>query len=146
MLLLHLSLLQSSQIAQILLQRPRRPPPEYLSRPAHLLPTQPPRPAPQNHPRPHGSVLPNPHLPAENRSIFDDAGTRNPGLRGSHHILPNHAVMPDVHQVIDLRPPPDPGLPQGPAVDRGIRPDLDIVFDHQRSLLGKQQVLSARIV
>src|SRR3984957_4130464 len=57
------SVLQSRQIPQILLQRPRRPPPENLSSPAHLLPTQHAGTTSEDHTCAYRSVLSNPHLP-----------------------------------------------------------------------------------
>src|SRR5271163_668899 len=103
--------LQPRQIPQILLQRPRRPTPEHLSSPSHLLAAQHPGPAPEDHAPAHRCVLPHPYPPPQNRPILHHARSRDPRLRRNNHVLPNHAVMPDVHQIIDLRPTPDPRLP-----------------------------------
>jgi hypothetical protein len=52
------------------------------------------------------------------------------------------AVMPDVHQVVDLRSAADARLSQGSAIDGCVCADLDIIFNDQAPLLGKDQVLS----
>src|SRR6266566_1936502 len=57
-------------------------------------------------------------------------------------MLPDDAVMPDMDQVVDLRPSPDPRLAEGSAVDRRIRPDLNVVLHYQPALLRKDEILS----
>jgi hypothetical protein len=39
-------------------------------------------------------------------------------------------VVRDVHEVVDLRPGPDCGSAEGPAIDAGVRADLHVVFDY----------------
>src|SRR5579871_5611466 len=108
----------------------------------HLLPTQNPSPTPQNHAFPHHSMLPNPNLPPQHSPILHHTRPRNPRLCRNHNILSYQAVMPNMHQIIDLRPPPNPRLPQSPAIDRRISPNLNIVLHHQPPLLRKQHILS----
>src|SRR5215469_9612436 len=110
----HLPLLQPSQVSQILLQRTRRPSPENLALPPHLLPAQYSRAASQNHTLAHRRMLADPHLPAQDRAILHHTRARDPRLSRNHYILPNQAVVPDVHQVVDLCPAPDPRLSQRP--------------------------------
>src|SRR5258705_10772527 len=47
-----------------------------------------------------------------------------------------------MHEIVDLRASPDPRLAERSAVDRCIRPNLNIVLHHQPALLRKDQVLS----
>ena len=82
-------------------------------------------------------MLADPHLPAEDCSIFHNRGTGDSCLRGNHNIFADDAVVPDVHQVVDLGAAPDPCLSQRSPVDGGVGSDLDTVFDHKAPLLGE---------
>src|ERR1700761_4646141 len=134
-------MLQLRQIAQILLQRPRGATPEHLSSTTHLLSAQHAGATPEDHARSYRCVFSNPYLAAQNRTIFDHARSGDPRLRRNDHVLSNHAVVPDVHQIIDLRSTPDPRLAQRSTIDRSIRANLHIVLDDQSSLLRKDEVL-----
>src|SRR6185369_13119864 len=43
--------------------------------------------------------------------------------------VPDHAVVPDLDQVVELDVVPDHGVVDRAAVDRGVRADLDAVAD-----------------
>src|SRR6185437_1336748 len=93
---------QSGQISKILFQRPRRATPEDLPWTTHLLPAQHSGTAAKNDPSTHRSVLADPYLPPQNRAILHHARPRDACLGRNNDVLPNHAVVPNVHEVINL--------------------------------------------
>ena len=66
-------------------------------------------------------------------SALDHGAARDPGLRDDHHVLADLTVVSDVHEVVDLRAPADPGVTQRSPVDRGVGPDVHVVLDHDSS-------------
>ena len=61
------------------------------------------------------------------RPSFDDPPM--PACPQSSECSPTIDVVSDLHEVVDLGAPADDGLAERRAVDRGIRPDLDVVLD-----------------
>ena len=57
-------------------------------------------------------------------------------------ILPDHHVVGDLDEVVDLHPPLDPGPAEGAAVDGRVRPDLHVVVDLDDSRPGGSSILS----
>ncbi len=72
--------------------------------PPHFFSAQNSCPTPQNHAFSYSCMLSNPHLPPQNRPILDHTRPRNPRLRRNHNILSYQAVMPNMHQIINLSP------------------------------------------
>jgi hypothetical protein len=62
-------------------------------------------------------VLSEANLTAQDRSVLYDAGAGDSRLRGDDDVAPNHAVVRDVHQVVDLGARADACLAQRAAVD-----------------------------
>src|SRR6266550_3276664 len=65
--------------------------------------------------------------PAPDRDVVGEAGLAR--LAGDEAAGADAAVVPDLHEVIDLRPRADNGVVHAAAVDGGIRADLDVVAD-----------------
>ena len=57
--------------------------------------------------------------------------------RLGHHDrrLADHDVVSHLHQVVELRAPPDAGVAERAAIDRRVRADLDVVLHHHASEL-----------
>jgi len=68
--------------------------------------------------------------------VFDVGAARDPRLAGDETARADAAVVPDLHQVVDLRPRADDGVVHAAAVDGRIRADLDVVADDAASDLG----------
>src|SRR5258706_4111099 len=128
---------QHRQLLQILPQRPRRRPPKHHALPAHYLLRQHPALPSQNHPCLNPRVIPNPSLPAHHHAVFNDAASRNPHLRRKNHILAHDNVVSHMHQIVDLRSPPNHGRIQRSTVDGRVRSNLHVIPNPQRSHLWK---------
>jgi hypothetical protein len=59
------------------------------------------------------------------------------GQGNENDVFANVTIVADVDEVIDLRAAADPSLLQSASVDGGVCANLNIVFDHHRSLLRK---------
>src|ERR1700727_36643 len=132
---------QPRQVPKVLLQRTRRSAPKHLPRTAHLLPAQDAGPAAKYHSSPDGRMLSNADLPTKNRPILHYARSRNSCLRRDDDVSANHAVVPDVHKVVDLRPLADARLAYRSPVNRRIRANLHVVLDNKTPFLRKDQIL-----
>src|SRR5207237_8559676 len=67
--------------------------------------------------------------------ISDLDNSRNSGLRQDETIPADRAIVPDLNQIIDLRPLPDHGIADGAAIDRRIGADLDgVLYDDASGL------------
>src|SRR5882672_2760015 len=93
----------------------------------------------QDRPLADGDVVGHADLPREHGPAPDLARARHAHLADQDHVLTDIAVVPDLHEVVDLRAAPHDGRAHGGAVDGGIRSDLDISLDdestHLRDLL-----------
>src|SRR5690242_498636 len=69
-------------------------------------------------------------LPAHDNMVADLGATGDADLGNDHAVLAQDAVVGDLHQVVDLAPPPDPGHLEGRPVDDGVGADLDVVLHH----------------
>src|SRR5207302_2058944 len=74
--------------------------------------------------------------PVPDTAAFDVRAARDPRLAGDETAGADAAVVPDLHEVVDLRPRADDGVVHAAPVDGGIRADLDVVADDAASDLG----------
>ncbi len=91
-----------------------------------------------------------PDVADETRLTADDdplpqlRAARDADLGDDDGILPDHHVVGDLDEVVDLHPPLDPGPAEGAAVDGRVRADLHIVVDLDVADLGDLEVFLAR--
>src|SRR5208337_3958035 len=90
------------QVAQVLLQWAGWAAPEDLAGAADFLMAENARASAEDDAGTDVGVLAEANLTAQNRSVLDDAGAGDSGLRGDDDVAPNHAVVRDVDQVVDL--------------------------------------------
>ena len=79
------------------------------------------------HADPHMALHGN--LAADSDVILDGRGTGNADLGDDDAMPPDHHVVGDLDQVIDLRPLADHRIPARAAVDGGVGADLHVVLD-----------------
>ncbi len=133
---------QSGQLLQIFAQRLRRSSPKRYALAAQNLIRQYTALRAQHHSFFNVRMLANPDLPAENDIILDRNAPGKPGLRRNYYVFAYPAIVPNVHQIVDLRSPPDPRLVQRAAIDRRVGTDLHIIFNHQPPNLRKLLIVS----
>src|SRR5688572_25537447 len=75
-------------------------------------------------------------LTRKHDATTDAGASGNADLRGDQRVLANLNAVRNLHEVVDLRAGAYAGLPDRRAIDRRIRPDLDVVFDHDGRALG----------
>src|SRR5215470_190013 len=75
-------------------------------------------------------------LATHDDAVLDGAATRDADLRSQQTVTPDRYVVRDLDEIVDLGALPDHGVPDGPAVDRRIGTDLDIVLDDDAPDLG----------
>src|SRR5215813_14146405 len=75
-------------------------------------------------------------LPGEDGAIADGAGAGDPDLGHQDDVLADRAVVPDLHEVVDLTPASDDGVADRGAVDGGVGADLHVVGDAKPAHLG----------
>src|SRR6187401_306715 len=85
-------------------------------------------------------VVRDPDLPGQHHVVPDGAASGDTDLRGEQDAPPDFDAVPDLHEVVYLRTGADAGLTNGRPIDRRIRPDLDVVFDHDRGSLRNLQM------
>src|SRR5512136_1310628 len=56
-------------------------------------------------------------------------------LRNDHTVLADHAIVSDLHQVVDLGPALDEGYFQSGTIDGRVRAYLHIILDHHDAYL-----------
>ena len=81
-----------------------------------------------------------PTCPAITAPLPTRARARDSRLRHDNHVLADVAVVRHVHQVVELCAAPYARLSQRAPIDRRIRADLNVVINHQRSLLRKRRI------
>src|SRR5688572_4379080 len=54
--------------------------------------------------------------------------------------------MTHLHEVIDLRSTPNTRLPDSPAINRGIRSDFHVIFEHDNSGLHNLVIAPVRLL
>ncbi len=88
----------------------------------------------RRHPDPvaNPGMIRDPGLSAEFAPFADPGRTGNSGQRGKTRISSDFAVVPDMHQVVELDPAANPGAPHGRPVDSGIGADFDLPLDVPR--------------
>src|SRR3546814_3992867 len=59
--------------------------------------------------------------------VLQDRAAGDTRLCHQHAAAPDAHVVPDLYQIINLRPRADDGIGPGPAVDGGVGADLDAV-------------------
>src|ERR1019366_8131195 len=133
---------EAGEVAEVLLQRARRPAPKDLARTAHFLVAEHSSASAQDDAGADVSVLAEAHLAAEDGAIFDETGAGDSRLRGDDDVVAQDAVVRDVDEVVDLGAGANAGLAKSSAVDGGVGPDLDVVLDSQCALLGKGEILA----
>ena len=69
-------------------------------------------------------------LPRHLDVVADDRRAREAGKRGDGAMLADSAVVPDLHEVVDLRAGADPRAAGLRAVDARVRADLHVVVEH----------------
>src|SRR5581483_7514702 len=82
-----------------------------------------------------GHVIGDSHLAGQHRTVADAGRAGDADLGYQDHVLAHVAVVPDLHQVVDLGAAADDRLAEGRAVDRAVGPDLDVVLDAEASHL-----------
>src|SRR5512140_211507 len=83
----------------------------------------------KHHPVAHLEVPRQPRLPSDHHAVTDPRAARDPHPGGDHRVPADLHVVPHLDQVVQLGPRTDAGDPERGAVDRGVRPDLDVVPD-----------------
>ena len=71
-------------------------------------------------------LLPKARLAPCHHVVVHSHSSRKPALRGHHHVFADSAVVPDVHQVVDLRAVVNQRISQCATVYAGVRPNLNI--------------------
>src|SRR3990170_2794577 len=109
-------------------------------RPAPPLPGRdiagPPRLRRHNGAPPHRHVVNDADLSRQHGAAPDAARPRDPYLGHEDHVLAQLTVVPDLHQIVDLAPPADHRVAQGPAIDGRVGPDFHVIADAQPAHLG----------
>jgi hypothetical protein len=82
------------------------------------------------------------NLPRQSHAISDPGTSRDSNMRHYEAVFPNHHVVRDLDQIIDLRSGPDPSAPKAGAVNRGVSPDFNIVINLNNTDLRDLQVLA----
>src|SRR6266478_8483670 len=85
--------------------------------------------------RPDRHVVGHADLTGQHGPVAHPRRARDAQLGDQDHVLAHVAVVPDLHQVVDLGAAAHDRLAQGRAVDRGVGPDLDVVLDAQAAHL-----------
>ena len=93
--------------------------------------------------RPDRDVSGSAGLTGEIDVVTDDRAAGETDLSAEDAMLPNYAVVPDLDEVVDLRPLPYPGSAEGCPVYRRIGADLDVIADRDVADLRNLQLLSA---
>ena len=76
------------------------------------------------------------NLPAQHHMVPQRGTASHPSLRDDHASGPNLHVVTQCHQVVDLRPLANACASQGCAINRRIRADLHVLFNHHIPNLG----------
>src|SRR5512139_2798168 len=84
-----------------------------------------------------------PGLSSQGDIAPDRGGARDPYLSHDNGVLPDHHIMGDLNQVIDLYPSSDEGAAQGPSVDGRVGADFDIILNLHPPHLGDLHILSS---
>src|SRR6266545_3768989 len=90
----------------------------------------------ENRPLANRYVVGDTYLPRQDRPVADPAGAGNADLGDQDHVLADLAVMPDLHQVVDLRAPADHRVAERPPIDGAVGPDFHVSVDPQAAHLG----------
>src|SRR5215469_2346676 len=69
------------------------------------------------------------HLPADDHIVFNCNAAGKSRLGSNDDIVTDLAVVPDVHQVIDLRAGPDTRSLKCSAVDRTVGANFNLIFN-----------------
>src|ERR1700730_5246005 len=85
--------------------------------------------------RPDRHMVGHANLPGQHGPVAHPRGARDPDLGDQDHVFSHVAVVPDLHQVVDLAAAAHDRLAEGRAVDRGVGPDLDVVLEAQAAHL-----------
>ena len=64
-----------------------------------------------------------------------DRASGNPDLRGQQRVPSDVHAMPDLNEIIDFGACANSRLADGRAIDRRVRADLDVIFDHDDARL-----------
>src|SRR5579875_1909819 len=84
----------------------------------------------------------NPNLTTDNCAVAKGAAAGNSSLRRNDYILADSDIVSHVDQIIEFDATQNTGLLQGPPIDRGICPNLNIIFHHERPLLRKLEIFA----
>ena len=79
-------------------------------------------------------------LPRHHHVVADRRAAGDADLRREQHAAADRHAVRDVHQVVDLRAGADARLADRRAIDRRVRADLDVVFDHDVAVLRDLEV------
>src|ERR1041385_1107004 len=71
----------------------------------------------------------NANLPPHHYTLTYSGTPGDASLRHDHRIFPNHDVVRDLHEIINLYALLNPRPAEPRAINRGIRADLDVVID-----------------
>src|SRR2546430_999149 len=71
------------------------------------------------------------HLPSNHNVVLYYGTAGESGLGSDDDILADLHIVSHMNQIIDFRATPDASHIQRSSIDRGVGPDLDIVFDLQ---------------
>src|SRR4051794_10255961 len=83
--------------------------------------------------RAYREVAADPGLTGEYGAVADRHRSGNPNLRHDQALLADAHVVRDVDEIVDLRPSPNHGVVDAPAIDRRVGADLDVVSDNASS-------------
>src|SRR5262245_29915693 len=82
-------------------------------------------------------------LSAEDDSIAKHHRPRQPHLPDDDAMCPNHAVVSNLHEIVDLCAPTDSRYASLGAIDARARTDFDIILNDDRANLWNLDVLTA---
>ena len=91
-----------------------------------------------------GDVVGDTDLPGQHHAAAEPRGARDARPAPPAASSPDLDVVADLHEVVDLGAPPDDGVAERRAVDRGVGADLDVVLDHHAADLGDLPVGAGR--
>ena len=80
------------------------------------------------------------HLSSHHNEVTRFGASRNPNLGYDNAPPAQLHVMGDLHQIINLAAGADDSVGAGAAVNCGVSPDFDVVFDDDPSQLGNLEV------
>ena len=82
------------------------------------------------------------NLPADDCACSNARAARDAGLSRNHNIFANINVVANMNHVVEFCATTNDSRVQSPSINRAIRTDLDVIFNHQSSDLREKMVMT----